>query len=502
MRSLRLVIWLGVLGLFPASFSCLANEGAKTEARDRFFTPDKLRALVLTGRNNHDWRRTSQRLKQLLSASGRFDVRVVEEPAGVTQHTLAPYNVVILDYQGPRLGQATEQALSDFVRSGGGLVAVHAAGYAFTGLDVLADGHRPTGLREEPWEEYWSLVGGIWSEKDPKTGHGRRHTFAVRVADPAHPIVRGMSPELPATDELFHNLKMHPSAHVVATAYSAPETGGTGKDEPVLWVTAYGSGRVFCTTLGHDLVAMAEPGFVNTFLRGTEWAASGDVTLPAEIPLGSGLAEVPRVLVVTGGHEYDTGFYELFAGEWIRWWHATSNTEAFRDPIRDKFDVVLLYDMSRELSEAGRSHLREFLESGKGLVVLHHALADYDTWEWWGREVVGARYIQEGNGQPASTYRHDVELKVQAVAEHPITQDLGPFHYVDETYKDMWFSPDIRVLMKTDAETSDGPVVWIGPYERSRVVVIQLGHDDQAFRYPGFRELVRRSIAWAAGRQP
>ena len=70
----------------------------------------------------------------------------------------------------------------------------------------------------------------------------------------------------------------------------------------------------------------------------------------------------------------------------------------------------------------------------------------------------------------------------------------------DETYKGMWISPDVKVLLKTDNPTSDGPVAWISPYAKSRVVYIQLGHGETAHLHPGYGTLVQDAIRWSAGR--
>ena len=62
---------------------------------------------------------------------------------------------------------------------------------------------------------------------------------------------------------------------------------GTGAHEPMLWVIPYGQGRVFTTVLGHSVEAMNCVGFIVTFQRGTEWAATGKVTrteIPADFP--------------------------------------------------------------------------------------------------------------------------------------------------------------------------------------------------------------------------
>ena len=73
---------------------------------------------------------------------------------------------------------------------------------------------------------------------------------------------------------------------VLATAYSDPSNRGTGRDEPMLMVLDYGKGRIFHTTMGHDIAALSCVGFTTTFQRGTEWAATGKVTqrVPATFP--------------------------------------------------------------------------------------------------------------------------------------------------------------------------------------------------------------------------
>jgi type 1 glutamine amidotransferase len=478
-----------------------ASPGQGGDVRARFFQDGKLRVLLLSGRNNHDWRATTPFLRQLLVDSGRFDVRVVEEPAGMTPETLAVYDLVVSDYCGPRWGASTEQALVDFVRGGKGLVAVHGAAYGFSGHDVLADRHVRTGITEPAWREHADMVGGWWPEAPPKQFHGARHSFRVRFVDPGHPVTKGLGSGFVATDELYHQMTVLPSAHVLATAWDDPATGGTGKDEPVLWVNTFGRGRAYFTALGHEVAAMQNGGFAAALLRGAEWAATGVVTLPPDAGSTKPGAEPSRVLVVTGGHEYPTSFYSVFEGrpEW-RWTHAVSSEEAFAREIGSRFDVVVLYDYSQRLSEDGQAHLRAFAEAGKGIVVLHHALCDYQDWPWF-EELVGGRYLLNDQGrQKASTYRHDVELFVKPAGSHPIVDPVGPLQLVDETYKGMRISPDVIPLLEADNPDGDRYVAWVSPYRPARVVVVQLGHDERAHRSVAYRELVRNAILWSARR--
>lgn len=466
---------------------------------DRFFRAGKARILILSGRNNHDWRTTTPFLRRILEATGRFDTRVDEEPAGITTDALEPYQAIVVDYDGPRWGSTAEQAVEGFVRGGKGLVVVHGASYAFGDMELLGDNHVPMGFHEPPWAEWERMIGAAW-RMQPKSGHAPRHVFIVKWQDRSHPICAGMPATFVGNDEIYHQLRLQPNIHVLATAYDDPKPGGTGRDEPVLWTVNYGTGRVFYTALGHDVAAMMETGFMASFARGTEWAATGGVTLPAAVTLDPASPHPVRTMVVTGGHDHVTSFYSLFTGGDLR---VTVNPHpaAYVRDLRPDYDVLVLYDMIQQLDDVQRKNLRDFVEAGKGVVALHNSIADFNDWTWWWHDVVGGRYLLKPDaGMPASTYKHDVEQAISVVADHPVTHGLPPFHLADETYHGMWISPDVEVLLRSDAPTSDGPVAWISPYRKSRVVFIELGHDRQACNYPPYRQLVHNAIVWAAGR--
>lgn len=236
--------------------------------------PPKVKVLILTGVNNHKWMETTPLLRQILEATGRFEVRVNEEVRGNGAETFAPYDVLLLNYNdmkesaGPWWDSRAREALLDFVRSGKGLVSYHASNNAFWG-----------------WDEYDKLVGGTWRET---AGHAPKHTYTVKIVDMASPITQDMPPTFTEmSDELYHRLSMQPNIHLLATAYDDPNncskngrSCGTGKDEPLIWTVKYGRGRVFQTALGHDVEAMKSVGFQVTLARGTEWAATGAVTIP------------------------------------------------------------------------------------------------------------------------------------------------------------------------------------------------------------------------------
>ncbi len=185
----------------------------------------------------------------------------------------------------------------------------------------------------------------------------------------------------------------------------------------------------------------------------------------------------------------------------MRWDHAETNEIAFKRDIRGKYDVVLLYDHSRTITEAAKKNLKDYVESGKGLVVLHHAVVNYNDWEWWWKDVVGGKYVLKAEGDlPASSYKHDDDIFVNVVASHPVVGDIGPMHLIDETYGKLWISKDVKVLMSTNNPNTNGPLVWVSPYDKARVVTILLGHDHIAFGHAGFRQLIKNAINWTSTR--
>jgi len=263
---------------------------------------EPIRVMLLDGESGgayHDWRATSGHLRRMLVEARIFAVDVVTAPpAGADVAGFRPdwgrYAAVVANYDAPdeRWGAELRRSLEDYVRGGGGLVAVHAADNAFPG-----------------WKAYNEMIGiGGWRGRDERAGpfwyyqgdrlvsdpapgpagtHGARLPFQIRNRG-AHPVTRGLPGAwMHAGDELYARLR-GPGIQmtVIATAYSDPANKGSGRDEPVLVAVRFGRGRVFHTTLGHDIAAMSCAGFITTIQRGTEWAATGRVkqAVPSDFP--------------------------------------------------------------------------------------------------------------------------------------------------------------------------------------------------------------------------
>lgn len=260
---------------------------------------EPLKALIVDGQNNHGvWPTTTKMMKKYLEETGLFTVDVATTAPKGTDEKFKPdfkkYAVVISNYNGDAWPEETKKAFVDYVKSGGGFVVVHAANNSFG-----------------DWKEYNEMIGlGGWGGRSEASGpyvyinaegklvrdeskgrggnHGSQHPFQIIVRDAKHPVTEGMPREwLHMNDELYDLLR-GPAENmtVLATAFADKSKGGTGRHEPMIFTVSYGKGRVFHTPMGHGQDSQECVGFITTLQRGTEWAATGKVTvkIPSDFP--------------------------------------------------------------------------------------------------------------------------------------------------------------------------------------------------------------------------
>jgi len=215
-----------------------------------------------------------------------------------------------------------------------------------------------------------------------------------------------------------------------------------------------------------------------------------------------------KVLVITGGHGFDKEpFFKMFADNveiaFTAAEHVKTNASVYdRDDLLS-YDVVVLYDMPQQITDAQKAKFMSLFDKGVGLVVLHHALVSYQKWPEY-EYIIGGRYQEPdpnkgGVVTEAAGYQHDVDIPVVIVAtNHVVTAGVSNFMIQDEIYWGFRVGSDVTPLISTTHPKSGKPLAWTRTQGKSRVMYLQLGHDKSAFENENYRRLLAQGIRWAA----
>ena len=306
----------------------------------------KLQVLIIDGDNNHGiWPKTTMMMKGYLEETSLFEVDIYRgkytyqgphhgSVAGidsitqliakyplqngqttqiVTEHRNDPtfnpdwkkYDVVVsnLGWEAFEWPEETKKRFENYMINGGGFVVVHAANNSFGDWpafnEMIGLGGWGDRKHDDAFQLFYNEEGVLVRQLSDgaESSHGPEMEFVLTTRAPEHPIMKGLPNKWRHTkDELYDRLRGPAEGlTVLASSYSdvtenaqpwALENKGSGREEPLLMTIAYGKGRVFHTALGHMDYSMASVGFITTFQRGTEWAATGAVTqkIPEDFP--------------------------------------------------------------------------------------------------------------------------------------------------------------------------------------------------------------------------
>jgi uncharacterized protein len=247
-RSAFVLALVGVIALI-----CCVGMGAAQK-------PAQIRALLITGDDvsAHNWREISETTREILAGSGKFDVKVCEDPLILESQTaLKAYDVIVFTIYSQRVPVISDQAqqnLLNFVKDGKGFFVQHLASASFP-----------------KWEEFGKLCGRKWVMGT--SGHNPRSDIQAKVVAKEHPITAGLS-DFVTNDELYSKLQGDGPITVLVQAYS----DFSKVTEPLVFTLDYGKGRVVHNAFGHDRKALMTPTVQTIITRGVEWAATEKVT--------------------------------------------------------------------------------------------------------------------------------------------------------------------------------------------------------------------------------
>jgi type 1 glutamine amidotransferase len=217
------------------------------------------------------------------------------------------------------------------------------------------------------------------------------------------------------------------------------------------------------------------------------------------------LSQKIRVLLVTGGHGFEKeAFFKVFQDNPDITYQAVEHPNAhalFKAEAAKQYDVIVMYDFNQKITEEAKADFVARLKDGKGLVVLHHAIAAYPAWpEYW--NIIGAHYYLaatnvHGVFKARSAWKEGVDYRLHIPdPAHPVTRGMSDFDVHDETYK--WFdvAKECHPLVTTDEPESNNVIAWAKTYKGTRVVYIQSGHGHDTYENPNYQQLLRQAIRW------
>lgn len=175
-------------------------------------------------------------------------------------------------------------------------------------------------------------------------------------------------------------------------------------------------------------------------------------------------------------------------------------------PNLQEWNVVVLHFMNWQVPGPGpeaRRNLQRFVAEGGGLALIHFACgAWHDQWPEFVKLAGRVWFGPDGGRQHDPRGRFTVRIRRP---EHPVVHGLRDFETDDELYTCLEGDTPITVLAtaRSKIDGRDYPMVFVLSYGKGRVFHTVLGHDVRAYTvHPAVGELLRRGIAWAAGREP
>ncbi|MCE1197499.1 MAG: PmoA family protein [Marinilabiliales bacterium] len=227
-------------------------------------TTKKIHVLILSGANNHDWKKTTPWLQQIMTETGLFEAEISENPDTLKYADLKRFSLLVSNRNNwpdtaKRNTVQYERDFERYVSEGGGALFFHAGGSSFYG-----------------WEGYQKISLGRWGKE---TFHKAPVVAEIKDLDNHHPITQGMD-HFRIFDEVWERTEIAPGARAIGFLKAKNAKDGHPIDEPAIFVGQFGKGRCFYTLLGHDERALVNSGLKSLLLRAAQWCAGAKVTLP------------------------------------------------------------------------------------------------------------------------------------------------------------------------------------------------------------------------------
>ncbi len=236
---------------------------------------DPIKILILSGKNNHEWQKTTPLLVKIYKDAKHFSVSATELPDTLKYDHLKKFDVVVSNWNtwpdnDLRFPEEWEKDFLKYVKEGGGTLFIHAGASSFYS-----------------WDDYHHIGIGRWGKE---TKHGEQTKGKISGFDKNHPVTKGLK-DFFIIDEIWEKTDIFPGTQPLATVTATDEKDGHLINENAVFVCQEGKGRSFYTTLGHDERALFNSGLQTLILRATQWVSHRTVTTepPADMKEMAGI---------------------------------------------------------------------------------------------------------------------------------------------------------------------------------------------------------------------
>jgi len=277
------------------------------------------------------------------------------------------------------------QSLMDFVKSGKGVIGLHAATDNFYN-----------------WPEAGDMMGGHF-DGHPWNASG---TWVIKITDPSHPLNAAFqNKNFQISDEIYRirprGLRQNARVLVALdmanqTNRAAPGVLFSDRDVPISWVSDFGKGRVFYSSFGHHHAIYWNPAILRHFLDGIQFAL-GDLPvnttpLPCEVESTFAPGELETLFTQSAVYEYGQSREPLVnLNEYLRF-------SAVSPKLQQQNEKRLLQILTSRATRPGKQFICEQLSlwgSKQSAPVLKKMLYDSTTAEM-------ARFALERLADPAA----------------------------------------------------------------------------------------------------
>lgn len=186
-----------------------------------------------------------------------------ENAAVFNPRDLSRFSVIILNSStGDLFTPAQRQAFADWVKAGGGVVALHAAG------DNSSEG----------WPLYQREMIGAKFIGHPG-GEDHIQPAAIRIERPDHPVMAGVTLPWNPRDEWYSFASPARAAGTTVlatldeTSYRPSDKLAMGADHPIVWTRMLGRGRIVYSALGHTPEAYDDANYRRLIGNAIRWSA-------------------------------------------------------------------------------------------------------------------------------------------------------------------------------------------------------------------------------------